>query len=221
MSSGNSQEGSPECKSPLLTHPRATRGSKPRPGDIQLLKFSVVSTDGGQYSSNYKCENFLSPDSKVYCTQKKENINIVLKHELEVPFVLTHIIVKAPEHEYSAPIGEGLIFVAHDHPDMVATSLFDNFNMSRYEAMVEVRRQRLATSSDQRSTFWNLSLFPAAYFDLKKDWCIVQKLDVPRSGRYILVKLLRSRNSADNIDIQYMGFRGFVGQYASAYGDLL
>ena len=65
MSSGNSQEGSPECKSPLLTHPRATRGSKPRPGDIQLLKFSVVSTDGGQYSSNYKCENFLSPDSKV------------------------------------------------------------------------------------------------------------------------------------------------------------
>jgi len=65
----------------------------------RLAKFELVSTDGGQCSANYSCHNMLNCDGKVYCTKKKGNVNIVLKYPGDDSFVLTHIIVKAPEHE--------------------------------------------------------------------------------------------------------------------------
>lgn len=61
----------------------------------RMLNFHLVSSDGGEYSEDYSCENMLIADSSVYCTSKKENVNIILKHESS--FILTHVIVKAPE----------------------------------------------------------------------------------------------------------------------------
>lgn len=54
------------------------------------------------------------------------------------------------------------------------------------------------------------------FFDLGDFFSTSVTLDVPRTGRYVLIKLLRSRSGGDNIDVQYIalcgwqGVRGFV-----------
>ncbi len=79
-------------------HAPPAAANLPHHDDLELLKLNVISTDGGQYSSQYKCENLLQNDANVYCTKKKENVNICLAFAEEGPFTLTHLIVKAPEH---------------------------------------------------------------------------------------------------------------------------
>jgi hypothetical protein len=44
---------------------------------------------------------------------------------------------------------------------------------------------------------------PALYFKFKNNsWCLIKQLSVPRTGRYVLLKLLKSRNRTDPIEIQ-------------------
>lgn len=40
------------------------------------------------------------------------------------------------------------------------------------------------------------------------------------SGRYVMLKLLRSENEADNIDLQYVGLMGYFGARSFAIGSL-
>lgn len=77
----------------------------------QMLKFKLVSSDGGEFSEDYSCENMLRSDSSVYCTSRKENTNVILKFASDSSFVLTHVIIKSPEQGFTNPIGSGLIFV--------------------------------------------------------------------------------------------------------------
>jgi len=206
----------PPTTPPLTIPPRSvTTISNHLP---QLLKFTALSSDGGQFSNSYKCDNMLAADSNVYATRKKENINIILKFVSDVAstFVLTHFIVKAPEHgvsRFSSLIGEGLIFVFNDIPDAVTTAQFDNFDAHKYKTYITSKKQH---GEPLRPTD------PAAYFNMNDGFCLIQKLEVPRSGRFILIKLLRSRNRiGENIEIQYMGFRGLVGPQSFAYGELI
>lgn len=62
---------------------------------------------------------------------------------------------------------------------------------------------------------------PALFFDLRDGWYTLQKLPVPRFGRYILIKLICSRNLGDNVDVQYIGFKGFVGAHTFGYAELI
>jgi hypothetical protein len=44
---------------------------------------------------------------------------------------------------------------------------------------------------------------PALYFKFKNNsWCLIKQLSIPRTGRYVLLKLLRSRNKTDPIVVQ-------------------
>lgn len=115
----------------------------------------------------------------------------------------------------TAPIGEGLIFVSHSTAFFSCvwsgfvlelsnafsapiqpsdTAAFDGFDEKKYARWVARKKASGEPLSETD---------PVAYFDLQKGWCLVQKLDVPRCGRFVLVKLLRSRvPSADKIDVQ-------------------
>lgn len=62
---------------------------------------------------------------------------------------------------------------------------------------------------------------PALFFDLRDGWYTVQKLPIPRFGRYILIKLIRSRNMGENVDIQYIGFKGFIGSHTFGFAELI
>jgi len=186
------------------------------PYSLKLLKFSVVSSDGGHFAQNYCVENIISQDASVYCSKKRHNTNIVLKFEENFPFTITHVIVKAPEHGFNSPIGEGLIFTSYDFPDVSQTSKFDNYDAHMYESYISSHCSSVSSSCNLHPSD------PAAYFkSMKNTWCSIQKLPIPRSGNYVVVKLLRSRNDGENVDIQYIGFKGFVGPHAFQDGSLI
>ena len=84
------------------------------------LKMSLMSCDGGQLTErddnmnhhrSYWPENILRNDKSVYCTEK-DQCNIILGHGKETPFTVTKIVIKTPDAGFTAPVQEGLIFVA-------------------------------------------------------------------------------------------------------------
>ncbi|KAL0481614.1 hypothetical protein AKO1_012490 [Acrasis kona] len=182
-----------------------------RTSELKWLQFKLVSSDGGQ-CEDYKCENLLESDASVYCTQKKDNTNIVIQISEANYFVLTHILIKAPETGYTNPVGTGLIFVFDHPPDVDSTSCFDDMTANKY-------RQFMRNKINSNNGLSELD--PALFFDLHDGWYTLQKLPIPRFGRYILIKLIRSRNLGDNIDVQYIGFKGFIGSHTFGYAELI
>ena len=88
------------------------------------LKMEIVSCDGGLHSNarrpvkEYWPENILRNDKTVYCTSVNK-CSIILRHQGETPFSLKKIIIKAPERGFTAPIQEGLIFIAMDCKELL------------------------------------------------------------------------------------------------------
>jgi len=81
--------------------PAVQHRAPPTPkSDLEMLRMQIITCDGGQNSSQYRCENLLAADATVYCSKKRENINILLSLADDGPnkgvFVLTHFMVKAP-----------------------------------------------------------------------------------------------------------------------------
>lgn len=71
------------------------------------LKMEIVSCDGGNYAeedfpSVYGAENVLRNDGSVYCTQSSQ-CNLILRHQGETTFSLERLVIRAPEHSYTAP----------------------------------------------------------------------------------------------------------------------
>jgi hypothetical protein len=83
------------------------------------LKMSMLSCDGGYLTergqetihNNYWPENVLRNDKSVYCTER-HRCNILLSHAKETQFSVTKIVIKAPESGFTAPVQEGLVFIA-------------------------------------------------------------------------------------------------------------
>ncbi|CAB5387437.1 unnamed protein product [Rhizophagus irregularis] len=177
------------------------------------LGFEIVYCDGGNYSPAYNVDNILKNDTAVYCSKKSNNVNIILRFSdpilgvMDPAFVLSKVIVKAPTHGFTAPCKEGLVFVSHDPISIEATLKYDDFTEADYRALYE---------SGNVDDSW-----PAAFFRLdSRTNMTTQILQPNRSGKYILVKLLRAEGDADNIDLQYLGLIGFTGPRSFDAGSL-
>lgn len=179
--------------------------------DPAILHFEVVSTDGGEHSAQYKCENMLKPDASVYCTEKRTNVNVSLRLVDEPFYTITHFVIKAPEFGFTAPVGDGLIFFSYDPLPAEAVSKFNDYDARRYEEFVAAKQAH--------GEPLNLT-DPAAFFSLREGSCLVQKLAVPRFGRYVTIKFLRSRTEEHNIDVQFVGFKGISGPQSFPVGQL-
>ncbi|CAG8664973.1 10040_t:CDS:2, partial [Paraglomus occultum] len=154
----------------------------------------------------YSIENILRQDNSVYCSSKSTNINIRLKFNdrhrsvSEATFILTRIIVKAPQQGYTAPCKEGLIFVSHEPISVEATERYDDFTEAKYKEL-------LASGDGYIDDSW-----PAAYFCIDSSKSLFEQAITPnRSGKFVLVKLLRADGDANNIDLQYLGLIGATG----------
>lgn len=81
-----------------------------------LLRMEIVFCDGGLHEygkDKYRPENVLRNDLSVYCTRSSK-CDLVLRHEGGAPFSLSKLVIKAPETGFTAPIQEGMVFVAMD-----------------------------------------------------------------------------------------------------------
>ena len=80
------------------------------------LRLEIVFCDGGLHEwgkDKYRPENILRNDLSVYCTRSSK-CDLVLRHEGGAPFCLQKLVIKAPETGFTAPIQEGMVFVAMD-----------------------------------------------------------------------------------------------------------
>ncbi|KAF9105896.1 hypothetical protein BGX29_011108 [Mortierella sp. GBA35] len=198
-------------------------------GDVWPLKFDMYYADGGEFNAAHSVENLFKNDSSVYCSRRPTNINICLKlAQPHQTFVLTQFKAKAPTTGFTAPCKEGLIFISHEPIRLENTTFFDNMTRQMYnEHMETVKRQpRLGQMHPNPGPDAD-ALIPAAFFRLSgpDETCTVD-FTPNRSGRYVLIKLLRSRctNSLqrpENIDLQYLGLIGFTGARSFASGGLL
>ncbi|KAG0087586.1 hypothetical protein BGZ93_010834 [Podila epicladia] len=198
-------------------------------GDVWPLKFHMYYADGGEFNAAHSVENVLKNDTSVYCSRRSTNINICLKlAEPNQSFVLTQFKAKAPTTGFTAPCKEGLIFISHQPIPLETTAYFDNMTRQGYDEYMKFIKDgpRFGKMLEQHGPLAD-AMVPAAFFQMDgaEDTCTLD-FTPNRSGRYVLIKLLRSRctNSLqrpENIDLQYLGLIGFTGARSFASGSLL
>ncbi|KAF8926459.1 hypothetical protein BGZ58_011170 [Dissophora ornata] len=194
----------------------ATVASMETQGDVWPLKFDMYYADGGEFNAAHSVGNVLKNDSSVYCSRRSANINICLKlAEPHRTFVLTQFKAKAPTTGFTAPCKEGLIFISHEPILLERTAIFDDMTRERYEEYTESLKDGEAFKQLLQSHGPGAdALVPAAFFQVGgPDESCTLDFTPNRSGRYVLIKLLRSRctNSLqrpENIDLQYLGLIG-------------
>lgn len=98
----------------------------------------VVSCDGGEYdrdSSLYRVQNVLSNDKSVYCSQTGR-CNLLLRHIGEMPFCLEKMVIRAPDRGFTAPVQEGLVFVAMSPEKLLSGTAAYEIEYSSHESNV-------------------------------------------------------------------------------------
>lgn len=90
------------------------------PGKIQL---QLISCDGGEHTDTRAPGIYLGPlnilrtDKSVYCSDRP-NATIILRHADDTPFTLEKLHIVGPEHGFTAPVREGLAYVAMSFEDL-------------------------------------------------------------------------------------------------------
>ncbi|KAI9288201.1 hypothetical protein BC943DRAFT_357904 [Umbelopsis sp. AD052] len=196
--------------------------------DYFPLTFDIAQTDGGHFSPTYSVQNILHDDSTVYCSGRRGTINILLKFNPSassggmyktLPCVLSQLIIRSPRQGFTAPCKEGMIFISHHPIDLKATEKFDSFTREDFKThCAKLRSQTRQYDVNQISPKED-GYDPIAWFHVRREQ--QQCIDLgERSGRYVMLKLLRSENEADNIDLQYVGLMGYFGARSFAIGSL-
>ncbi|ORX49482.1 hypothetical protein DM01DRAFT_1338154 [Hesseltinella vesiculosa] len=168
------------------------------------LGFKILTHDGGCYSTTYNIENVLRNDPTVYCSGRVGAVNIHFcyrggKTLTDTSCVFTRIIIKSPQQGFTAPCKEGLVFISHQPIDIDKTRRFDQYTRDDFDQYVR---------STDACEMGNDN--PVAWFTIQNKKQDVINIE-ERSGKYVLIKLLRSDREDDNIDIQYIGFVGYAG----------
>mmetsp|Transcript_42052 Transcript_42052/g.107520 ORF Transcript_42052/g.107520 Transcript_42052/m.107520 type:complete len:285 (+) Transcript_42052:533-1387(+) len=180
-------------------------------GDERALAFELVQTDGGEFSRDYCCRNMLRKDGSCYSSTKREGIHVVVEMQGPPYFTLTDVEAIAPAEGYTSPLGQAVIFVSWDLPRASETVGFDLvYDKADYDAAVLRHEQRGGSH-----------LVPIAFLDLEDRFHVQQHLPIPRAGRYVLIKMLRAQRAGENVDVQYIGFRGWTAPHAFEEGVLL
>lgn len=133
-------------------------------------------------------------------------------------FVITHVLVKAPETGFTSPIGTGSIYV-YDTLTEAMSSPSSAPPSTTISASSSDTANTLMDSVSRR----NLNP-PVCHFSLQdKNYCTLVPLQTPRWGKYIVIYLTSPRTGSEgnNMDVQYIGFKGFVGTHSFAQGTLL
>lgn len=83
----------------------------------------LISCDGGEHidprhpAQFLGAKNILRHDKSVYCSERPSS-NIVLRHLDNTPFCLEKLHIVGPEHGFTAPVREGVVYVAMTMNDL-------------------------------------------------------------------------------------------------------
>ncbi|KAI8646820.1 hypothetical protein BD408DRAFT_428515 [Parasitella parasitica] len=159
---------------------------------VNMLDFEIVLDDGGQYGSGRKgAVNILAQ----YCGYIESGL------VTDTTCSISKLVIKAPQHGFTAPCRDGMIFLSHKRINISDTSRFDKFTKHDYHQYMLSKLHKNGVLEDTD---------PVAWFSLTEDRTSVVDLDF-RSAKYVLIKMLRADYESDNIDMQYIGFIGHSG----------
>ncbi|KXS99309.1 hypothetical protein AC578_6736 [Pseudocercospora eumusae] len=119
------------------------------------LKLEIISCDGGEQRDPRSPTTYLGPqnllrhDKSVYCSDRPSS-SIVLRHGDDSPFCLEKLHIVGPEHGFTAPVREGLIYVSMSLNDL--SKYMDPPPHARRQGVdtPPYRRQRSFRSSPER-----------------------------------------------------------------------
>ncbi|KAG2178047.1 hypothetical protein INT43_003300 [Umbelopsis isabellina] len=186
-----------------------------------------MSTPNSQTSSDYPMLSQRSLDNSRLGRHPLRN-----RYSNYPPYrILTHHITLSPgtNRLSSSPVGDNNPLEENPNPCIMddsnevsysnldrrqlATERFDNFTKEDFISHSAVLRNQKTDNIQDSDTE------PVAWFQVKRD--NQQCVDLAeRSGRYVLLKLLRSEHTAENIDLQYVGLMGYYGPRSFAIGTL-
>ncbi|PJF18844.1 hypothetical protein PSACC_01347 [Paramicrosporidium saccamoebae] len=187
----------------------------------QWLGFDICESNGGEYSEEYRLGNILEDDRSVYCSRLKKNVNILMSHKSSLssmraaPFWLDELYIRVPAIGFTAPLKNGFIFVCTED---VPINTFDNYDEIDTTTLLDC---------NQESNGPALPLVPACVktvlffqFDRNATTFHYRFQSAVKDARYIFVKMLGSFGSRDNIDVEFVGFRGKDGKLSFPSADL-
>eukprot|EP00055_Hartaetosiga_balthica_P000222 m.136007 g.136007 ORF g.136007 m.136007 type:complete len:538 (+) comp10349_c0_seq1:168-1781(+) len=176
---------------------------------LKMLPVKVQECDGGQYSSVYAINNVLRPNDDVYCSKRARNINLYLspvnefleKNELAC---ITDVVVIVPKDGFTSPLMDGLIFISDKPIEKKDHAKYDNYTLNEFETLWN----RVENGIEHPGG----SLIPVAFFHVlgcfqNKPVTVKLKSGMPCS--HILVKFIRPEGEGSNIDVRFIGFKGF------------
>lgn len=207
-------------------------------GSVQPLKLEMIDCDGGSLdfdAGRYTAENLLRNDNSVYCTARTENVNILLKSAR--PFVLSEMVIKAPQRSFTSPVKDGLIWVSINRPILESRNHFDrpqSVTSNDDSCHSDTPLVQLLAGHDLPATTTSLGSpinhasdkhAPNAYFRISPETGTASiKFEPALSGRFVHVKLLSGqpfdsypgRTERDNIDVQAILLYGQTGPHLKA-----
>ncbi len=177
------------------------------------LDVVLCECDGGAASDGLGVLNVLRNDRSVYSTARDRNVNIILKHtsrltsQQAVPFSLSEVCIRVPCDGFTAPLKNGFIFVCSE-----------NVLPSEFESYDHVNTTSLLCTTGRTSEIKLPQVPPSVrtvlYFNLDPNAvCFRYKFQsAVTDARYLFVKLLGSVGRGENIDVQFLGFKGSLGK---------
>ncbi|KAI9294098.1 hypothetical protein K502DRAFT_366134 [Neoconidiobolus thromboides FSU 785] len=182
------------------------------------LHFDVIKSDGGEHNHIYSINNILSEDSGVYSSQKKQNVNVLLKFNpgitgvADPSCVITKATAQSPFEGFTAPCTEIILFLSHKAIQIEDMEKYDDISYEEYRQCVK----------EPEKHPWRVKDLPVdSYIILDKDKNYVKTQTIPfRMARYIGLKLIRSQGDLGNIDFQYFSVKGFSGPRSFSKADI-
>lgn len=126
---------------------------------------------------------------------------MILEHARRESFVVSAAVIRAPSVGFTAPIKDALVFICNTRPNPKDFARYDDFTAAQFDGLAASRE-----GGDQHAA----ENEPALFFSVGRGQTVSKPLPVRRTGRYVVLKLLRADTSAggDNIDVSFMGLKG-------------
>ncbi len=193
---------------PLL-RPLRVGGEGGRP----WLAFEIWDSNGGEVTDEYRMSHVLNDDANTYCSRLKRNVNIIMTHKSALsemraaPFSLEEVCIRVPPSGFTSPLKNGFLFVCTEPLEL---SAFDHYDCIETTRLLEPD----GTGSARALPMVPSCVKTVLYFQLDRSATTFNyKFQTPiPNSHYIFAKLLGSFGSRDNIDVQFIGFKGSTGR---------
>jgi hypothetical protein len=186
------------------------------------LHFKIKIADGGEFDPVYGLRNVLLNDRTVYSTRSRMNVNILLEHISSLssmraaPFSLHEVCIRVPASGFTSPLKNGFIFACSAPVEL---KTFDDYDKIETGLLLGPH----SNQSQQALPRVPSCVRTVLYFHLDRNATVFRYRfqNVVQDARYIYIKLLDSFGSHDNIDIEFIGFKGSIGKLSFPFGSLV